>query len=108
MANKLMSKSGLIQKLAGEACGRCDPEGRQVESSSRFLQKLATKNSRKRVRSLCLDSAKFVVDQETRHKSLRKGINPFHKIEPTVFKAKPAAWKIIKVRLVKATKDAVA
>ena len=35
----------------------------------------------------------------------RKGINPFTK-EPTVFKAKPAT-KVVKVRPVKAAKDAV-
>ena len=36
----------------------------------------------------------------------RKGINPFTK-EPTVFKAKPAR-KVVKARVVKAVKDAVA
>ena len=36
----------------------------------------------------------------------RKGINPFTK-EPTIFKAKPAR-KVIKVRPVKAAKDAIA
>jgi hypothetical protein len=36
----------------------------------------------------------------------RKGINPFTK-EPTVFKAKPAR-KTIKIRPVKAAKDALA
>ena len=49
--------------------------------------------------------AKFVVIKKPATKA-RQGINPFTK-EPTVFKAKPAR-KIIKVRLVKATKDAVA
>ena len=54
MADKLMSKSELIQKLAekhADAVTRKDVKG-VIER----LQKLATKNSRKRVPSLCLDS----------------------------------------------------
>ena len=48
--------------------------------------------------------AKFVVIKKPATKE-RTGINPFTK-EPTVFKAKPAR-KTIKVRPVKAAKDAV-
>jgi DNA-binding protein HU-beta len=48
--------------------------------------------------------AKFVVVKKPATKA-RKGINPFTK-EPTVFKAKPAR-KVLKVRPVKAAKDAV-
>ena len=48
--------------------------------------------------------AKFMVVKKPATKE-RAGINPFTK-EPTVFKAKPAR-KILKVRPVKAAKDAV-
>jgi nucleoid DNA-binding protein len=53
MANKLMSKSELIQKLAekhADAVTRKDVKG-VIES----LAEIGTKNSRKRVPSLCLD-----------------------------------------------------
>jgi DNA-binding protein HU-beta len=49
--------------------------------------------------------AKFIVIKKPATKA-RPGINPFTK-EPTVFKAKPAR-KIVRVRPVKAAKDAVA
>jgi DNA-binding protein HU-beta len=48
--------------------------------------------------------AKFIVVKKPATKE-RQGINPFTK-EPTVFKAKPAR-KMLRVRPVKAAKDAV-
>ena len=103
MANKLMSKSELIQKLAekhADAVTRKDVKG-VIES----LAEIGYKELKKTGAFVVPGFAKFVVIKKPATKA-RKGINPFTK-EPTVFKAKPAR-KIIKVRLVKATKDAVA
>ena len=103
MANKLMSKSELIQKLAeqhADAVTRKDVKG-VIES----LAEIGYKELKKTGAFVVPGFAKFVVIKKPATKA-RKGINPFTK-EPTVFKAKPAR-KIIKVRPVKATKDAVA
>ena len=103
MVNKLMSKSELIQKLAEkhtDAVTRKDVKG-MIES----LAEIGYKELKKTGAFVVPGFAKFVVIKKPATKA-RKGINPFTK-EPTVFKAKPAR-KIIKVRLVKATKDAVA
>jgi DNA-binding protein HU-beta len=103
MANKLMSKSELIQKLAEkhpDAVTRKDVKG-VIES----LAEIGYKELKKTGAFVVPGFAKFVVIKKPATKA-RKGVNPFTK-EPTVFKAKPAR-KIIKVRPVKATKDAVA
>ena len=103
MATKLMSKSELIQKLAekhADSVARKDVKG-VIES----LAEIGYKELKKTGAFVVPGFAKFVVIKKPATKA-RKGINPFTK-EPTVFKAKPAR-KIIKVRPVKATKDAVA
>jgi nucleoid DNA-binding protein len=79
-----MSKSELIQKIADELS-------------------LAKKDV-KAGEFLLPGFAKFIVIKKPATKE-RAGINPFTK-EPTVFKAKPAR-KMLKVRPVKAAKDAV-
>ena len=99
---KLMSKSELIKKLAEKHAGavtRKDVKG-VIES----LAEIGYKELKKTGAFVVPGFAKFVVIKKPATKS-RQGINPFTK-EPTLFKAKPAR-KIIKVRLVKATKDAV-
>lgn len=103
MANKLMSKSELIQKIAethADAVTRKDVKG-VIES----LAEIGYKELKKTGAFVVPGFAKFVVIKKPATKA-RKGINPFTK-EPTTFKAKPAR-KIIKARPVKATKDAVA
>jgi DNA-binding protein HU-beta len=103
MANKLMTKSELVQKIAEkhrEAITRKDVKG-VIES----LAEIGYKELKKTGAFVVPGFAKFVVIKKPAVKA-RKGINPFTK-EPTVFKARPAR-KIIKARPVKATKDAVA
>ena len=102
MANKLMSKSELIQKIAekyAETVTRKDVKG-VIES----LAEIGYKELKKTGAFVVPGFAKFVVIKKPATKA-RPGINPFTK-EPTIFKAKPAQ-KIIKARPVKAVKDAV-
>jgi DNA-binding protein HU-beta len=102
VANKLMTKSELIQKIAekyADTVTRKDVEG-IIES----VAEVGYKELKKTGAFVVPGFAKFVVIKKPATKA-RKGINPFTK-EPTVFKAKPAR-KIIKARPVKATKDAV-
>jgi DNA-binding protein HU-beta len=102
MANKLMSKSELIQKIAdkhGDGITRKDVKG-VIEA----LAEIGYKELKKTGAFVVPGFAKFVVIKKPATKA-RTGINPFTK-EPAVFKAKPAR-KIIKARPVKATKDAV-
>ena len=85
MANKLMSKSELIQKLAekhADAVTRKDVKG-VIES----LAEIGYKELKKTGAFVVPGFAKFVVIKKPATKA-RKGINPFTK-EPTVFKAKP-------------------
>ena len=103
MANKLMSKSDLIQKIAEkhtDTLTRKDVKG-VIES----LVEIGHKELKKTGTFVVPGFAKFVVIKKPATKA-RTGINPFTK-ELTLFKAKPAR-KIIKARPVKATKDAVA
>jgi DNA-binding protein HU-beta len=101
MANKLMSKSELIQKIAEKhAVTRKD-----VKDVFESLAEIGYKELKKSGAFVVPGFAKFVVIKKPATKA-RKGINPFTK-EPTVFKAKPAR-KIIKARPVKAAKDAIA
>jgi len=81
----MLSKSELIQKVADE-----------VSLPKKELKKAGV--------FLLPGYAKFVVVKKPATPE-RTGINPFTK-QPTVFKAKPAR-KILKVRPVKAAKDAV-
>jgi nucleoid DNA-binding protein len=102
MANKLMSKSELIQKISEQ-----HPSGltrKDVKGVIESLAEIGYKELKKKGAFVVPGFAKFVVIKKPATKA-RKGINPFTK-EPTVFKAKPAR-KTIKARPVKATKDAV-
>lgn len=96
----MISKTELIQKIADEL----EMTKKDVKN---VLESLATVgyNEMKKTGEFMLPGfAKFVVVKKPATKA-RKGINPFTK-EPTVFKAKPAR-KVLKVRPVKAAKDAV-
>jgi nucleoid DNA-binding protein len=91
MANKLMSKSELIQKIAEK---HSDTVTRKdVKSVVESLAEIGYKELKKTGAFLVPGFAKFVVIKKPATKA-RKGVNPFTK-EPTVFKAKPAR-KIIK------------
>ena len=103
MANKLMSKSELIQKISEHHPNNLTRTN--VKSVIESLAEIGYKELKKSGAFVVPGFAKFVVIKKPATKA-RKGINPFTK-EPTVFKAKPAR-KLIKARPVKATKDAVA
>ncbi len=98
---KLMSKSELIEKLAGSSAGLSKKD---VKGVLEALAGVAYKELKKSGAFLVPGLAKFVVIKKPATKA-RKGINPFTK-EPTTFKAKPAR-KVIKARPVKAAKDAL-
>ena len=96
----MMSKTELIQTIADDV----ELTKKDVKA---VLESLAThgyKEMKKTGEFMLPGFAKFVVVKKPATKE-RKGINPFTK-EPTVFKAKPAR-KQLKVRPVKAAKDAV-
>ncbi len=100
---KLMSKSQLVEKIVERhpnAMTRKD-----VRGVIKSLAEIGYKELKKTGAFFVPGFAKFVVIKKPATKE-RKGINPFTK-EPTIFKAKPAR-KIIRVRPVKAAKDAVA
>ncbi len=98
---KQMTKSELIEKIAGE---NTDLTKRQVKGVLETMTSIGYKELKKSGVFLLPGFAKFVVIKKPATKA-RKGINPFTK-EPTVFKAKPAR-KIIRARPVKAAKDAL-
>ncbi len=100
-AAKQMTKSELIEKIAGE---NSDLTKRHVKGVLESLTSIGYKELKKSGVFLVPGFAKFVVIKKPATKA-RKGINPFTK-EPTVFKAKPAR-KIIRARPVKAAKDAL-
>jgi len=95
-----MTKSELIQKIADDL----ELAKKDVKAVLESLATVGYKEMKKTGEFLLPGFAKFVVVKKPATKA-RKGINPFTK-EPTVFKAKPAR-KMIKVRPVKAAKDAV-
>lgn len=95
-----MSKSELIQKIADEH----SLSKKDVKAVIESLATVGYKELKKTGAFLLPGFAKFVVIKKPATKE-RSGINPFTK-EPTVFKARPAR-KIIRVRPVKAAKDAV-
>ncbi|HET6377367.1 MAG TPA: HU family DNA-binding protein [Methylocella sp.] len=95
-----MSKSELIQKIAEDA----SLAKKDVKAVIESLANIGYKELKKAGAFVLPGFAKFVVVKKPATPE-RKGINPFTK-EPTVFKAKPAR-KILKVRPVKAAKDAV-
>ena len=96
----MMSKSELIQKIADDA----SLSKKDVKTVIESLASVAYKEMKKSGVFLLPGFAKFIVVKKPATPE-RNGINPFTK-EPTVFKAKPAR-KILKVRPVKAAKDAV-
>ena len=96
----MMSKSELIQKIADDL----SLSKKDVKAVIELLANLGYKEMKKSGEFLLPGFAKFVVVKKPATKE-RTGINPFTK-EPTVFKAKPAR-KVLKVRPVKAAKDAV-
>lgn len=96
----MMSKSELIQKIADDL----SLAKKDVKAVIKSLATVGHKEMKKAGVFLLPGFAKFIVVKKPATKE-RSGINPFTK-EPTVFKAKPAR-KILKVRPVKAAKDAV-
>jgi DNA-binding protein HU-beta len=96
----MMSKSELIQKVADAV----SLPKKDVKAVIEQLASVAYKEMKKSGEFLLPGFAKFVVIKKPATPE-RNGINPFTK-EPTVFKAKPAR-KVLKVRPVKAAKDAV-
>jgi DNA-binding protein HU-beta len=97
----MLSKTQLIEKLVANADGLTKKD---VKGVLQGLVDVAHKELKKTGTFVVPGLAKFVVVKKPATKA-RKGINPFTK-EPTVFKAKPAS-KVIKVRPVKAAKDAL-
>ena len=96
----MISKSELIQKVADAV----SLPKKDVKAVIEQLASLGYKELKKSGEFVLPGFAKFIVVKKPA-KPERSGINPFTK-EPTVFKAKPAR-KILKVRPVKAAKDAV-
>ena len=96
----MISKSELIQKIADEL----SLAKKDVKAVIESLATHGYKEMKKTGEFLLPGFAKFIVVKKPATQE-RHGINPFTK-EPTVFKAKPAR-KQLKVRQVKAAKDAV-
>jgi nucleoid DNA-binding protein len=97
-----LSKAGLIKAIKD----RLD-EGTSTKVVKGVIEQLSTlgyKELKKNGSFVLPGFAKFVVKKKPATPE-RPGVNPFTK-EPTVFKAKPAS-KTVKVRPVKALKDAV-
>jgi DNA-binding protein HU-beta len=98
-----LSKSALIESIA-----KLQTDGtskRQVKSVVDALVVVGHKELKKSGVFLVPGFAKFVVVKKAATKE-REGLNPFTN-EPIVFKAKPAR-KVVKARLIKAVKDAIA
>ena len=98
----LMSKSELIQKITDKYADTL--KRKDVKGVLETLADLGYKELKKNGAFVVPGFAKFVVVKKPATKA-RKGINPFTK-EPTIFKAKPAR-KVLKLRAVKAAKDAL-
>jgi len=96
----MMSKTELVQAIADDV----ELSKKDVKAVLESLAMVGYKEMKKAGEFMLPGFAKFVVVKKPATKE-RKGINPFTK-EPTVFKAKPAR-KVLKVRPVKAAKDAV-
>ena len=96
----MISKSELIQKVADAV----SLPKKDVRAVIEQLASVGYKELKKSGEFVLPGFAKFIVVKKPATPE-RRGINPFTK-EPTVFKAKPAR-KILKVRPVKAAKDAV-
>jgi DNA-binding protein HU-beta len=96
----MISKSELIQKVADAV----SLPKKDVKAVIDQLASVGYKELKKSGEFVLPGFAKFIVVKKPATPE-RSGINPFTK-EPTVFKAKPAR-KMLKVRPVKAAKDAV-
>ena len=96
----MISKSELIQKVADAV----SLPKKDVKAVIEQLASVGYKELKKSGEFVLPGFAKFIVVKKPATPE-RSGINPFTK-EPAVFKAKPAR-KILKVRPVKAAKDAV-
>ena len=96
----MMSKTELVQAIADDV----ELSKKDVKAVLESLAMVGYKEMKKAGEFMLPGFAKFVVVKKPATKE-RKGINPFTK-EPTVFMAKPAR-KVLKVRPVKAAKDAV-
>jgi nucleoid DNA-binding protein len=96
----MISKSELIQKIADDV----SLSKKDVKAVIESLANHGYKELKKAGVFVLPGFAKFIVVKKPATPE-RTGINPFTK-EPTVFKAKPAR-KTLKVRPVKAAKDAV-
>ena len=97
----MLSKTQLIEKLVANSDGLSK---KAVKDLLQAFADIAHKELKKSGVFVVPGLAKFVVVKKPATKA-RKGINPFTK-EPTVFKAKPAR-KVLKIRAVKAAKDAL-
>ena len=97
----MLTKTQLIEKLVASSDGLTK---KGVKDLLQTLADIAHKELKKSGTFVVPGLAKFVVVKKAATKA-RKGINPFTK-EPTVFKAKPAS-KVLKIRAVKAAKDAL-
>lgn len=97
----MLTKTQLIDKLVASSDGLSK---KAVKDLVQTLAEIGHKELKKSGAFVVPGLAKFVVVKKPATKA-RKGINPFTK-EPTVFKAKPAR-KTIKIRAVKAAKDAL-
>ena len=97
----MLSKTQLIEKLVASSDGLSK---KNVKGVLEGLAEIAQRELKKSGEFVMPGLAKFVVVKKPATKA-RKGINPFTK-EPMVFKAKPAR-KVIRVRPVKAAKDAL-
>jgi len=99
---KVLTKSQIIQAIADAHKDKL--ARKDVSSVLQSLANVGYKELKKNGMFVLPGFAKFIVIKKPATKE-RAGINPFTK-EPTVFKAKPAR-KMLKVRPVKAAKDAV-
>jgi nucleoid DNA-binding protein len=96
----MISKSELIQKVADE----CSLAKKDVKAVIESLASIGHQELKNAGAFVLPGFAKFTVVKKPATPE-RQGVNPFTK-EPTVFKAKPAR-KVLKVRPVKAAKDAI-
>lgn len=100
---KPMTKSALLQAIA-ETLGE-ETSRKQIKAVLDALTEIGHRELKKNGLFTLPGFAKFVVVKRPARPA-RKGINPFTK-EPTVFAAKPAS-KAVRVRPIKAIKDAIA
>jgi nucleoid DNA-binding protein len=102
-AGSKLTKSGLIDLLV-ESVGAEQISKKQVKSMLESLTTIGYRELKKNGVFVVPGFAKYVVVKRPARPA-RKGINPFTK-EPTTFAAKPAT-KVVKVRPVKAVKEAL-